>query len=324
MSHFLTVPINTNGIITDAHIDTEIASAVAPPFSFTDVFIYSHGWWTTASTAMGDYNDFSVGFAKTLQNVMAMNPSPLKRIGANFSALSIGLHWPSTISEDQDSVANFAEATSFFTMEHRADAVGEHAAYALLRLLIDGRKGRPPLRFHILGHSFGCRVVCSALQALTQDPATLKLAGDEQAEFNVVLLQAASDCDSLAPTRLYGNVLQKIPRLRLLVSVSDNDSALGTWYPKAQKLAHLFSDPIEAMGAAGPQGNLVRAVSQRIDISRGKVPTPEGDFVVANLTPLHQAHAADYAAQGGGGWGGQHSDIYLDEIYELLARFLGN
>jgi hypothetical protein len=41
------------------------------------------------------------------------------------------------MSEDQQSVANFLEATSFFTMQQRADSVGRHAGYSLLRLMVE-------------------------------------------------------------------------------------------------------------------------------------------------------------------------------------------
>src|SRR5271170_392896 len=212
MTHFLTVPINANGIITDVHIDTEIQQAAVSPFAFTDVFLYSHGWWTSATASMADYNDFSIGFARTLQNLIQQSPASVPKITKDFSALSIGLHWPSMLSEDDDSIVNFAEAASFFTMEYRADDVGETAGYALLRLWLEARKSRAPFRFHLLGHSFGCRVVLSTLQELTTDPATMALAA--QAEFNVVLIQAAADCDSLAPGKLYGDVLTKFPNMK--------------------------------------------------------------------------------------------------------------
>jgi len=322
MSHFLTVPINANGIIVDENIDVEIKIAAVAPFRFTDVFLYSHGWWNTASNAASEYNIFSIGFAKTLQTLIASSPSEFPRFTSGISALALGLHWPSMISEDQDSVSNFLEATSFFTMEHRADDVGEHAGYSLLRLLIEARQGQPPLRFHLIGHSFGCRVLGSALEALAADAATLAKAAAISAEFNVVLLQAAADSDSLSSEGLYGHVLSNIPNLRLLVTTSQNDTALGTWYPLAQKWVHLFSDPIAALGSAGPTGNLAIDVSDRVQVLASPVQQPMGKFAVADLTPLHKARAATGTAPAS--LGGQHADINLPEIYELIARFIGN
>ena len=321
MAHFLTIPINANGIITDVHIDKEIQHAAVAPFAFTDVFLYSHGWWTNATASMADYNDFSIGFARTLESLIRQNPNPLPQIKPGFSALSIGMHWPSMLSEDDYSVVNFAEASSFFTMEYRADDVGQTAGYALLRLLLESRKGGTQFRFHLLGHSFGGRVVLSTLEQLTADANTLALAA--QTQFNVVLIQAAADSDSLAPGKLYENILTKIPKIKILVTTSGNDKALNTWYPAAQRLAHLFKDPVKAMGAAGLVSTPAPGAIQSIAISPGNVPAPAGKFVVADLTPLHQARLANDPTVWNG-FSGQHSDIYVDEIYKLLALFLGS
>jgi hypothetical protein len=323
MSHFLTVPINENGIIVDDNIDLEIETAAVPPFRFTDVFIYSHGWWNTATRAVSEYNVFSIGFSKALQVLIAANPADVPKITAGFSALAMGLHWPTMLSEDQNSVANFLEATSFFTMEHRADDVGEHGGYSLLRLLIEARQGQPPLRFHLIGHSFGCRVLCSALQTLAADAQTLSKAQAIHAEFNLALLQAAMDADSFVNGNLYGDVLTSIPNLRLLVTTSHNDTALGTWYPAAQKLASLFRGPVPAMGFVGPSEPLALPVSDRFSLQTAPAPLQAGRFAVVNLTPLHDAHSLAWN-QSSQGWGGQHSDINLPEIYECLARFFGN
>ena len=60
-----------------------------------------------------------------------------------------------------------------------------------------------------------------------------------------------------------------------------------------------------------------------ITISPGNVPAPAGKFVVADLTPLHQDRLAKDPTLWNG-FSGQHSDIYVDEIYQLLALFLGS
>ena len=320
MAHFLTVPINANGIITDKNIGEEIQRAAIAPFAFTDVFLYSHGWWTNATASMADYNDFSIGFARTLESLILQNPNPLPNIPAGFSALSIGVHWPSMLSEDDDSVVNFAQAASFFTMEYRADDVGETAGYGLLRLLLQSRAGARPFRFHLLGHSFGCRVVLSTLEQLTADANTLALAN--QTQFNVALIQAAADADSLAPGKLYQNILTKIQNIKILATTSANDLALNKWYPAAQDLAHLFKSGVPAMGAQGLAAIAAYGAVQSITIGTGSVPAPAGKFVVANLTPLHQdRRAADPSVYND--FSGQHSDIYVDEIYKLIALFLG-
>jgi GGDEF domain-containing protein len=319
MSHFLTVPINENGIILDERFREELQTAATDPFAFTDIFLYSHGWWNTASSASAEYNIFSLGFAKALQGLVCSSPAQWPKIGAAFQPLALAIHWPSMLSREQASVANFLEATSFFTMQQRADSVGRHAGYCLLRLMIERQKDGHPYRFNLIGHSFGCRVLCAALQALAEDAETCaRMSGNE---FNVALIQAAADTDSLAPGQLYGKVQQCIPNLRMLVTTSANDTALGKWYPEAQRIAHLFSGPVAAMGSKGPTGNLTIPVDQRFDVTRAIVPTFTERMGVANLTPLHQTTADAYGATDN--WGGQHSDINRPQIYDMLARFFG-
>src|SRR3981081_698893 len=155
MSHFLTIPINENDIILDQRFKEELQTAATDPFGFTDVFLYSHGWWNTASSASAEYNIFSLGFAKALQGLMCSSPAQWPKMRAAFQPLALAMPWPSMLSENQDSVANFLEATSFFTMQQRADSVGRHAGYSLLRLMIEGQKAGQDLSFNFISHSFG-------------------------------------------------------------------------------------------------------------------------------------------------------------------------
>ena len=274
----------------------------------TDCFVFCHGW-------LVDQAEARAGAARFFSHL----DGPLRPLGERVVPLRVAIHWPSMLSESQDSVVNFLEATSFFTMQQRADSVGRHAGYSLLRLMIERQREGHPYRFNLIGHSFGCRVLCSALAALAEDPVTAgKMAGNE---FNVALIQAAADTDSLAPGQLYGKVQECIPNLRMLITTSANDTVLGKWYPEAQRIAHLFSGPIDALGFKGPTGDLRIPVDQHSDVTSAIVPSFTGRLGVANLTPLHQSTAAAYGATGN--WGGQHSDINLPQIYDMLARFFG-
>jgi len=133
MSHFITVPINENGVILDDKINSILSQAMNRPFDFSDVFIYSHGWWTNATRAMEDYNRFSIEFARMVGTLALNAPPALPSLPA--SSLGIGIHWPSMLSEDENSIANFGQALSFYTMEKRADTVGQHGVYSILRVL---------------------------------------------------------------------------------------------------------------------------------------------------------------------------------------------
>ncbi len=56
MSHFITVPINENGIVYDTGMNQVVQEAMSvDPFGFNDVFLYSHGWGTDADAALDEY-----------------------------------------------------------------------------------------------------------------------------------------------------------------------------------------------------------------------------------------------------------------------------
>jgi hypothetical protein len=206
-------------------------------------------------------------------------------------------------------------------MGKRADVVGEHGVSSLVRLLYGSQ--RRPLRLSMIGHSFGCRVVCSAL---TSALAQLTPQIDATIRIRVALLEAAFNHNQLAPGGAYAQ-LSTYPGLdlRLLVTTSQLDTALVKWYPIAERLANLFSGgDVHALGGAGPDAATATAWGGRGDVTvgpgfDGSMASAHGErLVVADLTPLHESHPAGDA----GSFGGHHSDIYLAEVYRLLAGFL--
>jgi Alpha/beta hydrolase of unknown function (DUF900) len=311
MSHFLLFPTNENGIVLDEDAKEELVSLANPPFDFNDFFIYSHGWWTDSNRAMAEYNRFSVEFTRTARSALGPAVAPV---------LGTGIHWPSMLSEDSGSITNYVEALSFYTMEKRADSIGEHGGFLLLRTLFDQLAARTsPYRIHLIGHSFGCKVVSSILEEI----ATAGTPIPPAASVNVVLLQAALDNNSFDTGECYEDVLGAYPGIRFLISRSTEDAALQKAYPEAHRLANLFGHVNPALGAAGPspafQARFAAssaAVTVDVGFKAGSVPKGKG-LVVADLSPLHQ-----HDQYTGDAFTGHHSDVFHPEIYELLLGFL--
>ena len=312
MSLFLTLPISGQGTITDVDTARALPSVMGDPFGFTDVFLYSHGWWTSAESAMIDYNAFSVGVARIVLGLGSAVGHP------KATSLGIGLHWPSIVSEDPRSILNVVQPLTFFNRARMADIVGASGASALLRLVLTAPRpaGTAPPKIHLVGHSFGCKVVCSALQALASTGLFNGVSVD------VALIEAAFDQDSLEPGRAYGDVFSQIPQIRILVTHSDLDLALRDAYVAAG-VFNLHGGPKPALGFAGPTAktpNAAGATQIAVDVgfTRTGAPGLTGPLVVANLTPLHQND----------GWivtdklSGHHSDIFQEEIYQLVAAFM--
>ena len=325
MSHYITVPLNENGVITDEYIQDELKVVCTQRFGITDVFLYSHGWWTSAVAALADYNRFSVNFADKTLEIAAIEPPPLAKLRTT-KGFGVGLHWPSMLSEDTGSLIDKLEAISFYTMEKRADTIGHHGLYAIIRMAVEANQaGGPPLRFHFLGHSFGCKVVCAALQEVADD----EIKGVTKAlDISVVLMQAAFENDAMEVGQDYESLPSDRFNARMLITRSDLDIALQKQF-KLAKTINIFAKNRDrvALGAVGPTDDVKKRFGGCYDL----VITPgfkHGDFkpsgqrlVCADITPVHKAREASGAYKGDS-FGGHHSDININELYELLAAFL--
>jgi pimeloyl-ACP methyl ester carboxylesterase len=148
-------------------------------------------------------------------------------------------------------IANF---TTYYQMKQRAGLVGRSGVNRLLR---DIRKAAPDVRLHLVGHSFGGRVVTAAADAL--DPGTPAV--------TVSLLQAAYSHNGLAQ-RFDGEkdgFFRKLLSQRrasgpILITHTKKDKAVGVAYPLASRIARENAaalgdenDPYGGMGRNGAQ-----------------------------------------------------------------------
>jgi hypothetical protein len=311
-SHYLLVPISGQGVVVDPGMRGILKAAMVPPFGYTDVYVYSHGWWTRAEQAMIDYNRFIMGFA----------PFGISQHTDDRPSLGLGVHWPAVVSEDSNALMTALQPFTYFNRSKMADQVGAQGGYALLRLMLEARRdaGVDPPRLHLIGHSFGCKVACSALEAIAETFADTGLL--DGVRVDLVLLQAAFDHDAMEPGKAYGSLFSAFPRLRALVTKSDLDKAVGEQYGNVQRVMSLFlKAPTPGLGAAGPSGGTFVAAggSATVSVGPGFVPPASGGFgrlTVADLTPLHEAHPEDSET-----FAGHHSDVFHDEIYGLMTSF---
>ena len=161
--------------------------------------------------------------------------------------------------------------------------------------------------------------MCSTLQEIVTDANPIPA----NAQINIVLLQAALDNNSLDAGECYGDVLNRLPNIRFLITKSTEDIALQRAYPDAHRLANLFGNVSSAMSANGPsaafQGNFAgSAANIAVDVGFSANGVPRGQrLVVADLSSLHQhdGYKADRLT-------GHHSDVFQPEIYELVFGFL--
>jgi hypothetical protein len=307
-----------------------LEDAMSPPFNFSDLFIYSHGWWTNGNDAMAEYGQYTIEFTKAFLSMTGVAEPPTHSLG-------IGIHWPSTLSEDGISVGQALEPVSYYQMGSRANQVGANGLFATLRRALSTRQGSSgaPIRLTMIGHSFGCRVVCKALQMLRKDLDNATTPQNYKAFLNaiqmrVILLQAAFKNDEFEPGGNYDRLIG-IPGLKILVTTSQLDSALNKFFPFADNMAHFHPSIAIALGAGGPtpaaagtyvayNGGTPVQIAPNFANANVPVLAPGERMLVADLTSLHKARVASNQFVPNQ-FSGSHSDISSLEIYSLIAGF---
>ena len=173
-------------------------------------------------------------------------------------------------------IANF---TTYCTMKQRAGLVG---SIGLARVLRQLRDRQPGLRLHLVGHSFGGRLVTAAANALPANTPAVTM----------TLLQAAFSHNGLASKfdgKNDGAFRNVIAQARIsgpiAITHTKNDRAVGIAYPLASRLSRDQAaalgdkdDPYGGMGRNGAQhmgGDTVEGELQRVgsgySLASGKV-----------------------------------------------------
>ncbi len=139
---------------------------------------------------------------------------------------------------------------------------------------------------------------------------------------NAALIEAAFDNDALESGTDYGDVFARIPQVRILATRSDLDLALKDAYPAAG-VFNLRTGSKPAFGFAGPTAatpgaDAAAQLSIDLGFSLASVPALDDRLVIADLTPLHRSDGYEVTDP----LSGHHSDIFHEEIYQLIGGFM--
>jgi pimeloyl-ACP methyl ester carboxylesterase len=180
--------------------------------------------------------------------------------GAGDSGGAAGLgDW---IGKAVDGAKNLVNFVTYYQMKNRAGIVGERGVYEMLRRIraLRPADGDKALRLHLIGHSFGCRVVTAA----TAGPANATPLPVD----SLTLLQAAFSHYGFAQAYdgthdgYFRRVVTDPTRLRgpLAISFTAKDKAVGLAYPIASRIARQIAaaigdanDPYGGLGRNGAQ-----------------------------------------------------------------------
>jgi hypothetical protein len=242
------------------------AERLAPPPHATDLFVYVHGWQTTPESAVRAAGRLS----GLMRERLAERPGLYPAVGeTGFEPWMLVVRWPS---------ASRPGPSGYRLVRERAHAMGSrdgtgYAAHVIGRLLgyLDTERGDPlsaPVLanrdgqyLHLIGHSFGCRLLCEAVvwaadaslgHTLGWDEATR----DRTRPFTVdsmLLFQMA------APRDAFGSMFSSLTpspdrpaaplRGPVVATHSRYDRATGFWHRRAEGkngVGHSGIDPASA------------------------------------------------------------------------------
>jgi hypothetical protein len=204
---------------------------------------------------------------------------------------------------------------TYWQMKNRAGVVGRQG---LGRLLADLQVAAPDVRVHLIGHSFGARLVSFSLAGLPEglDPSPVKAVTLLQGAFSQFAFASPLPFDAGRHGALKG-MLDRIDG-PLTVCFSKHDSAVGVLYPLASIAARDDAAALGgadsrwgAMGANGAQGVGARVVGiEPVDSNRS--------YPFAPRTALN-VDAAEVVRDGRPP-SGAHSDIIHPELSWVVLQ----
>ncbi|MGW0825702.1 serine-threonine protein kinase [Streptomyces sp. NPDC002845] len=203
---------------------------------------------------------------------------------------------------------------TYFAMKRRAGTVGERGLGRVVGQLV---RAVPGVRVHLVGHSFGARLVSFALRGLPDGVRAVKSVTLLQGAFSHYAFAARLPHDTRASGVLHGQ--QNRIDGPLVCCHSRHDSALGTIYPLASRLAG------DAHAVAGiSMGGILRAKWGALGYGGIKAVQGTRSLKLADAlrSPLPTSGCVNVDAAAvvrrGGPPSGAHSDICHRELAQVV------
>jgi hypothetical protein len=221
---------------------------------------------------------FKLDGSVMLEKLKMPTPSVSSADGNRGGAASIGSHSKTTqaggaaglgdiFSGIKSGAIRFLNYLAYYEMKQRAGTVGQKGVAPML-----DRVASKVQRIHLVGHSFGCRVVTAAAAASTTDKLQ-----------SMSLLQGAFSHNGFSKSMngFFRNVVDN-HRIKgpIVITYTPNDRAVGIAYPVASRLAgtvaSAFGDANDKFGGLGrngaqkmEQGEIVHDVDQLLPVGGG-------------------------------------------------------
>ncbi|KRC95674.1 MULTISPECIES: alpha/beta hydrolase [unclassified Streptomyces] len=218
-------------------LDDHFAALLTPPAWATDLLVYVHGWQTKPESAL-----------TSVQRLLALTADQHEsgRYGKlrPWHPWTVLIRWPSRSLPSLGGYRRIRDrAHDMGTRGQAARIIGRllgylhaHRADPAAPPVLAGPRGQ---YLHLIGHSFGCRFLCEAVQwAAGEQPLTLGWStpwprGRPFTVDSMLLLQMAAPRDAFSVTF---TALGKAPlRGPVVATYSQHDRATGFWHLRAER-----------------------------------------------------------------------------------------
>ena len=213
----------------------------------------------------------------------------------------------SVFSKIGNAVTGLVNLTTYFEMKKRAGTVGQQG----LAPLIDELAGQVE-RVHLIGHSFGGRLVAAAAAHST----TPKL-------HSLALLQAAFSHNGFSSSRNgFFRTVAESGRVAgpILITHTKNDRAVGVAYPIASRVgqdsASALGDKDDQFGAIGSNG-AQQMKPEMIAVETNKL-LPVGGVYAWQPKRIHNLDATPFIVDPNGG--DAHGFVFVKEVAWAISR----
>lgn len=209
-------------------------------------------------------------------------------------------------------VLGVARQLSYWKMKKRARTFGEAGAATLLRRMQE--EIDRPLRFHLMGHSFGCIAISATLGGKDGgEPLARPVDSVFLAQGAVSFWSYCSDIPVERGTAGYFHPVIEAGKVRgpLVTTQSRHDKAVGKLYPLASQIrgdASFGPGELPEFGALGAFG--VRGPGVEIEDVDMKPLDEDYDFDKGHVYNIESSHVINE----GSGMSGAHNDIAKPEV----------
>lgn len=189
---FSALEFNADGSLLYPEQKTRLVSEVESE-ALTDLVVFIHGWNKSPASAERDYQDF-------LCRLHGKLPKTERNSKRNGNWKILGVFWPSTIS-NRPTEPLLIKPVSYYKIRNRVDNLADAGLAALMKELFENlveidneRRSLNPenrIRLHLIGHSFGGRMIIKSLKKLSDDGDLVPILNNLEST-NVILINAAA------------------------------------------------------------------------------------------------------------------------------------